>query len=265
LAWKDTVIWITGASSGIGEALTNAFYRDGARLIISSRRPEVLEEVKKSLGADSGQIYILPLDLTQTDQHDEKVQEALQAFGHIDMLVNNGGISQRSGAVETKLSVVRQLMEVNFFGTISLTKALLPAMIERQSGHIVVISSVMGKFSTHSRSTYAASKHALHGWFEALRQEVMDDNIAISMVCPGFVRTNVAKNSLTADGSKHNKMGDGHAKAMTADEFARKLLPKLAAKKAEVFITGIKERLALYLSRFAPGLLRKILKNSKVT
>jgi len=265
LAWKDTVIWITGASSGIGEALTKAFYHEGARLIISSRRPEVLKEVKQSLDVNSEHIHILPLDLTQTDEHEEKVKEAVQVFGHIDMLVNNGGISQRSGAVETKLTVVRQLMEVNFFGTVSLTKALLPTMMQRKSGHVVVISSVLGKFSTHSRSTYAASKHALHGWFEALRQEVMDDNIAISMVCPGFVRTNVAKNSLTANGSKHDKMSDAHAKAMSADEFAQKLLPKLAAKKEEIFITGAKERLALYLSRFAPGLLRKILKNSKVT
>ena len=264
MSFKNKVIWITGASSGIGEALTYALHRRGAKLILSSRRKEVLEEVKKNCGGDTSDIHILPLDLAQTEELNDKADQALGLYGHIDYLFNNGGISQRSEVINTKLEVVRRVMEINFFGSVALTKAVLPSMVERQSGHIIVTSSVMGKFGTRLRSSYAASKHALHGYFDCLRQEVYDDNINVSLVCPGYIKTDVTINALEGDGSKHNKMGKGQQKGMAPSEFAEKLLPKITKRKEEIYIGGM-EIWAVFLKRFVPKLFNKILRRSEVT
>ncbi|MDX1641003.1 MAG: SDR family NAD(P)-dependent oxidoreductase, partial [Balneolaceae bacterium] len=164
------VVWITGASSGIGEALAYEFNKKGVNVILSARRVEELERVKKNCEDHEETVKILPLDLSETESFSNKVEVALQLFGSIDMLINNGGISQRAYAVDSTMESIRRVMEVNFFGSVGLTKELLPAMIEQKSGHIVVISSVMGKLGTRYRSAYAASKHALHGWFDCLRQ-----------------------------------------------------------------------------------------------
>lgn len=264
MSFQNKVIWITGASSGIGEALTYALHDRGARLILSSRRQGALEEVKQRCEGDTSDIHILTLDLAETETLSQKAETALGIYGHVDYLFNNGGISQRSEAVDTQMEVIEKVMDINFFGSVALTKAVLPSMIERQSGHIVVTSSVMGKFGTRLRSSYAASKHALHGYFDCLRQEVYDDNIHITLVCPGFIKTDVTKNALEGDGSKHNKMGKGQQKGMEPGEFAKKLLPKISRKKEEIYIGGT-EILGIYLKRFFPRLLNKILRNSEVT
>ncbi|MEX0906594.1 MAG: SDR family oxidoreductase [Balneolaceae bacterium] len=258
------VIWITGASSGIGEALTYAFNKRGNLLILSARRVEELERVKNNCQNHNETVRILPLDLADTDSIPEKAEQAKAFFGSVDMLINNGGISQRALAAEASLETVRNLMEVNFFGTIALTKAVLPGMIRQKSGHIVVISSVMGKLGTRFRSAYAASKHALHGWFDCLRQEIYEHNIEVTLVCPGFVKTNVTINALTAEGKKYNEMEDAQKTAMPADVFAERLLAKLAKGKEEIYIGG-KEILAVYLKRWFPSLLNRILRKTKVT
>lgn len=262
--FKNSVIWITGASSGIGEALTYALHEQGARLIISSRRAESLEGVKNKCAGNTDNIYVLPLDLADTERLTQKTEEALSAFGHIDYLFNNGGISQRSLAIETDMEVIRNIMEVNFFGTIALTKAVLPSMIEREKGHIVVTSSVMGKLGTRLRSTYAASKHALHGWFDSLRQEVADQNINVILVCPGFIKTNVTVNALKGDGSKLGEMSKGQQNGMSPGVCAQKMLTGVQKGKEELYIGG-KEVWGVYLKRLAPKLLNKLLKNSDVT
>ncbi len=261
---QKKVIWITGASSGIGEALAYEFNKKGAHLILSSRRLEELERVKENCSDSEESVKILPLDLATPDVMEEKVQDALALFGHIDMLINNGGISQRSYAIDTEMSTVRRVMEVNFFGTVALTKALLPILIEQKSGHIVVVSSVMGKFGTKLRSTYAASKHALQGYFDSLRQELYEHNIDVTLVCPGYVKTDVTLNALTGSGEKYNQMGKGQKNAMPPEEFAKKLIPKLAARKEEIYLGGA-ELMGVYLKRFVPGLFNKILKRVKVT
>ncbi|MCH8549624.1 MAG: SDR family oxidoreductase [Balneolaceae bacterium] len=257
-------IWITGASSGIGEALALEFNKKGANIILSARRTEQLERVMSACVNAENTVRILPLDLSVQDDFPEKRAEAEEFFGGIDMLINNGGISQRAYAVDAEMETIRRVMEVNFFGTVALTKEILPGMIERKSGHIVTISSVMGKFGTKYRSAYAASKHALHGYFDSLRQEVYEHNIDVTLVCPGFVRTEVTKNALTADGGKFDQMGDGQEHGMPPDEFARKLLPKLAKQKEEVYIGG-SEVLGVYLKRFIPGTFNRILRKMKVT
>ncbi|MEX0995274.1 MAG: SDR family oxidoreductase [Balneolaceae bacterium] len=264
MSFNNQVIWITGASSGIGEALACHFHKKGAKLILSSRRPDELERVRNRCNGSSEDIHTLPLDLTDMDSHSQAVKKALSIYGHIDMLLNNGGISQRGLAHETRLEVIRQVMEVNFFGTVSLTREVLPYMIRQKSGHIVVMSSVMGKFGTRLRSAYAASKHALHGWFDCLRQETYSYNLDVTLVCPGFVKTNVTYNALLADGTKLNQMGEGQKEGMTPDDFSKKLLPKLAKRKPEIYIGG-KEVAGVYIKRFFPKLLDKILRNVKVT
>lgn len=264
MSFKNKTVWITGASSGIGEALTYALHKRGANLIISSRRKEALEEVKSQCTGDTNSIQILPLDLATTDELPSKAEQAQQFFGSIDYLFNNGGISQRSLATETDMDVMRKVMEVNFFGTVALTKAVLPRMLEHSQGHIVVTSSVMGKFGTRLRSTYAASKHALHGYFDSLRQEVMDHNVNVTLVCPGFVKTNVTLNALTGDGSKLGEMGEGQEKGMPPEECAEKMLQGIAKGKQEIYIGG-KEVWGVYLKRLAPRLLNKILQRNKVT
>ncbi|MDR9419390.1 SDR family oxidoreductase [Gracilimonas sp.] len=263
--YQGKTIWITGASSGIGEAFAKAFYKEGANLILSSRRKEALLEVKKSLGNDTSNVKIITLDLTETDSFPKKTKDALATFGQIDVLINNGGISQRSTVLESEMSTYRRLMEVNYFGAIGLTKEVLPHMVERQSGHIIVTSSVAGKIGTKFRSGYAASKHAVQGFFNSLRQEMYEHNVAVTLLCPGFIKTDISKNALTGDGSKFGRMGDAHKKAMTADEMVDKVMPKIKSKKEEIYVAGFKEGLAIWVQRISPTLLNKILKNQKVT
>ncbi|MEL7002118.1 MAG: SDR family oxidoreductase [Bacteroidota bacterium] len=261
---KDKVIWLTGASSGIGEALTYELAKLGSRLIISSRRKEELEKVKSQCPKESqGKISILTIDLAQSGTLDSKTQEAISTFGHIDMLINNGGISQRSLGKETSEEVDRRIMEVNYFGTIALTKYLLPHFLERGNGHFVTVSSLVGKFGTPFRSAYSASKHALHGFYDSLRAELFNDNIDITLVCPGFIHTNVSINALTGSGKELGEMDDAQAKGMPADVFARKMIKAVEKKKREVNIGG-KEKYGVLLKRFFPGLFAKAVQKAKV-
>jgi len=262
--YKNKVAWVTGASSGIGEALAYALNKKGARLILSARREEELNRVKENCSGDPERIVILPLDLTKTETLQDKAREAGAFFGGVDILFNNGGISQRALALEAEMESIRKLMEVNFFGTIALTKAVVPGMIDRGHGHVVVTSSVMGKIGTKYRSAYAASKHALHGWFDCLRQEVQDQGVNVTLVCPGYINTDITRHAITADGSAYGKISDAHKKAMTPERFSDKLLPKVSAGKDEVYIGG-KEIMAVYLKRLSPKLLNKLLSRISVT
>lgn len=256
------VIWITGASSGIGEAAVYKFVKEGYQVILSARNEEALEKVK-SASAFPELCKVIPLDLADQGSFEEKTKKAIAAFGHIDMMLHNGGISQRSLIRETPLAVDRKLMEVNFFGTVALTKALLPHFITRNSGQFGVISSLVGKFGSPYRSSYAAAKHALHGFFESLRLEHFEDNISVTMICPGFIKTDVSKNALTADGTPLNEMDKAQENGMSAEDCAQGIFKALEHKKEEVYIGG-KETLGIYLKRFVPTIFTKILRKSEV-
>src|ERR1035437_8688220 len=207
--FKNKIVWITGASSGIGEALAKAFAAEGAKLILSARRIDELQRVKAELNLSEENCLILPLDLANTSNIDDLTQRVISKFQRIDILLNNGGVSQRSLTKETSLDIDRKIMEVNYFGTVALTKSVLPVMLKQKSGHIVVTSSISGKFGFYLRSAYSASKHALHGFFESLRMEIFNDNVKVLIVCPGKINTNISVNAITADGGKHNKIDDG--------------------------------------------------------
>lgn len=257
-----TTIWITGASSGIGEAAAFYYNEAGYQVILSGRNEAKLQQVKaESTYPES--CYVLPLDLEAISSFELKTTEAIQAFGRIDLMLHNGGISQRSLIFETSLAVDRKLMEVNFFGTVALTKALLPHFIANKSGHFGVVTSLVGKFGSQFRSSYAASKHALHGFFDTLRSEHFKDHIHVTLICPGFIRTNVSVNALTADGTTLNQMDQAQANGMSAEQCAQEIFAAMKSKKEEIYIGG-KETYAVYLKRFFPTLFSKILRKSNV-
>lgn len=260
---KNKVIWITGASSGIGEALAYLFSQMDARLILSARNRDELYRVKSSC-KNRMNTHVLPLDLEKTDTLEEKAADAIRIFGNIDLLINCAGISQRALAMDTRASVEHQLMNVNFWGTVTLSKAVLPAMIASGGGHIICVSSLVGKFGTKLRSAYAASKHALHGYFDSLRLEVYDQNILITLVCPGFIRTNVSINALTGDGTIQNTMDDAQEQGMTAADCAAEIFKAIQQRKEEAYIGG-KETKAIWYKRFFPSRFSKYMKTAKVT
>ncbi len=257
MSFRGKRIWITGASAGIGEALAYAFADAGANLVLSGRREAELRRVRDACSASESHV-VVPFDLTD-HQAITAAADAVLSDGHVDVLVNCGGMSQRSKTLETSLTVDRRLMEVNYFGTIALTKVVAPAMVERGSGHVVVISSVVGRFGGPQRSAYAASKHALHGFFDVLRSEVHDAGVKITLVCPGYVQTDISRNSLVADGSPWGEMDPNQAGGMPVEVCARKTLRAVARGKSEVYMGG-REVLAVYVKRFFPGLLDRILR-----
>ncbi|OGS70383.1 MAG: short-chain dehydrogenase [Flavobacteria bacterium RIFCSPLOWO2_12_FULL_35_11] len=258
------IIWITGASSGIGKSLAIALSKQHTKLILSSRNEKELNAVKNSCEHPEN-IKVLPLDLEDYMSLSSKVEKALSLFGSVDMLFNNGGISQRSYAKDTAISVDKRIMDINYLGTVALTKTLLPHFIEKNSGHFVVITSIVGKIGTPLRSSYAASKHALHGFFDSLRAEVYHNNIKVTIACPGFVQTNVSLNALTADGTPQNRMDGATKNGLTPEVFAKKLLKAVRQEKQEVYIGGFKEKLAVYVKRFFPELLSKMIRKLAVT
>ena len=257
MSFQDRVVWITGASSGIGEALAAAFRQAGAKLILSARRDEELRRVQAQCGGLPN-TQVLPLDVTHGAELLEKAQAARAFFGAIDYLVLNAGISQRALARNTDESVYRRIMETNFFGPEILARAVLPSMLEKKRGHFVVISSIAGKFGVPLRSGYSASKFALHGFFEALRAEESRNGIRVTIVCPGFIRTNVSVSALKADGSTHAVMDPEVANGMPAEECARQILAGVARGKNEICIGAPREKGLVYLKRLLPGVLERM-------
>lgn len=261
---QNKVVWITGASSGIGEALAKEYAKLGAKLILSARRETELQRVKTECGLSDERGLVLPLDLGAHDQMIAKAQQAIKHFGHIDILINNGGISQRSLAIETDFSVYKKLIDIDYLGTVALSKAVLPHFVERQSGHFAAVTSLMGKFSSPLRSGYCGAKHAVHGFFDAIRMEHHDDNIKVTLVCPGYIRTNVSMNALTKDGSKQESMDQKTGAGMAPERCAQKIISAIRRNKMEVTIGGT-ETYAVYIKRFFPRLLHTIARKVAVT
>lgn len=259
----NRTVWITGASSGIGEALAYELSRRGARLILSARREEALQAVKSRCDQPHTHV-VVPLDLADRASLDAAAETVQADVGAVDIVVHNGGISQRSLVAETDLSVDRRIMEVNYFGTVTLTKRVLPSMLQRGRGQFVVISSLVGKFGTANRSAYAASKHALHGFFDSLRAEVHDDGLRVTLVCPGFVETSVAHNALTADGSAlQDNVDEVKEVGMPPATCARKIADAAEREKDEVYIGGW-ETTGVYAKRLSPTLFNFFVRRTSV-
>ena len=244
------VVWITGASGGIGEALARTAATRGAKLILSARREAELERVRQSLPRPDD-AAILPVDLSALDDAAALAARAAALFGPIDILVNNAGLSQRTAALDTAMPAYRHLMEVDFFAPIALTKALLPGWVARGRGHAVVVSSVFGHIALARRTGYAAAKHALHGWFDSARIELGTRGVQFTLACPGFVRTGISVNALGPGGvpqGRSDKDIDGGMDPMIC---AEKIWRAVERDRYEVTIAGI-ERLAMWVKRFLP-------------
>jgi len=257
----NKIIWLTGASSGIGEALAYELSLKGYRLIISARNKKQLISVKEKCKYPEF-VAVLPLDLADFSKVSTSVKTAVSIYGGIDILINNAGISQRSLIMDTDFEVYEKLINVNYLGTVALTKEVLPHFISKKSGQFVTVTSLMGKFGSPYRSGYCAAKHALHGFFDVLRMEHNKDGIDVTLVCPGFVQTKVAINALIGDGSSQNRNDTATEQGMPVEIFARKMIRAIEQKKYEVYIGG-KEIKGIYLKRFFPKLLHKIVLRSQ--
>lgn len=263
MRFQNQVIWITGASSGIGEALAYALAAEGAKLVLSARRHEMLEKVRLAC-TEPDRHLVLPLDMTDIGTFGPSMQYVLDRLGRIDMLINNAGVSQRSLVRETSLAVDRALMETDFFGPVALVKTVLPYMLSRRQGRIVAVSSIAGLIATPMRSTYAAAKSALKSFHDALRAEVHDSGVGVTVIYPGFIRTPLPLAALTGTGAPQGFMDAALEQGLPAEEFARQALNALAAGQAHVVIGGGKERLAMYLDRLSPAITRQLMRRVKV-
>ncbi len=260
---KEKIIWITGASSGIGEALAYEWSKEGHFIVLSARRENELRRVQDNCKYPA-KCKILPLDLSKQDDIENAADAVLKEFGHIDILVNNGGISQRSFVVDTIIDVDRKIMEIDYFSGVILTKKVLPSMLANKSGHIVAISSIVGLFGFPLRSAYSAAKHAVHGFYETVWAETHADGIDVTVVCPGRILTNVSLHALTKDGSPHGEMDHAQENGITAERCAQKIVKAVRKKKKEIYI-GKKDLLMIYFKRYIPFLYYKLVSKIKPT
>lgn len=254
----NKVAWVTGASSGIGFEIVKQLDLAGAKVIISSRNHDQLESIRLKL-KNPEKHFVLALDLEKSNEFEHLATQVINKYGIIDFLFNNGGLSQRSNARDTPLEVDRRIMEINYFGNIALTKAVLPYMRNKKNGHIIVISSIVGKFGFFLRSSYSASKHALHGFYESLLLEEEENRLKVTIVCPGKIKTNISLNALNSDGLKHGVMDNNQHGGMSVDDCVGKILNAVIKNKKEIFI-GNKEIKAVTLKKFFPKLFWKVIR-----
>ncbi|MGE0088114.1 MAG: SDR family oxidoreductase [Bacteroidales bacterium] len=262
--YQNKVVWITGASSGIGEALVYELAKQKAIIVISSNQQNELERVKQNCVKLQAECYVQFLDVTNSEKINLATTEIISKYGKIDVLINNAGISQRALVVETPIEIDRKIMEINYFGSVMITKAVLPYMIKQRSGNIAVTSSISGKFGFPLRSAYSAAKHALHGFFETLRSEVYEHNIKVLIAFPGRVQTNISLHALTKDGTPHGKMDEGQSTGISAENCAKQYLKAIEKDKKEVLI-GSTELLMVYIHKFFPRLFYKLARKIKPT
>lgn len=232
--FTQKVVWITGASSGYGKAMAQAFSKSGAKLVLSARREDELNALAQTLP----EAAVLPLDLSQADTFVEKTKDAIAAFGQIDLIVHNGAIAQRASVLKTTMAVERHIMDVDYFSYTELTRCLLPHMLERKTGHIAVVSGLLAHINLPERSTYAAAKAALIAYFGCLRAELLGKNIDVTVLIPGAMQTDLASKSVLADGSLNTQSIP--QSGCTVTEAASQTLEVIAQKRVQAYI-GLKD------------------------
>ena len=253
MIFTNKTIWITGASSGIGKAVALELSKENTKLILSDINESGLAEVAEVCENNKCTTIIIPIDLSDEKSVESAAQKVLDKKLRIDCLYQFAGISQRSLVSETPMFVDRKIFEINFFGAIALTKVVLPEMIKNGGGQLAVTSSLVGKFGFPYRSTYSATKHALHGFFESLRAENKQNNIQVSIFIPGRVKTNISLNAITKDGTTHGKMDAGQDTGITAKKAAKIICRGLKKNKKEILVGG-KELIMVHIRRFLPRL-----------
>lgn len=256
----NKIIWITGASSGIGEALAVELSKLGSKLILSARNMAELERVKKDC-YKSQSIELIKLDMELPDSIPAIALRVIQQSGPIDFLFNVAGVAARETALKTELHIDQKIMNINYFGPITLTKAVLPSMIERKNGHIITVTSVAGKYGLPMLSAYAASKHALHGFFDSILSEICNKNIHITLIVPGAVNTPITRHALTGKGENFGKMLQVQKDGISAECCAQRILKAVVNCRQEKIIGGIEENATLFVKRFFPGYFSKFISN----
>ncbi len=256
--FANKTCWITGASSGIGREMALLLAKENAKLILSGSNINLLEEVRGECLIHTNSCFVVPFDLSNPSEVELASRAVLKEHGPIFLLVNNGGISQRALASDTPIEIDRRIMEIDFFSHIIITKTILPGLIENKQGHIAVTSSLAGKFGTRQRSAYASAKHALQGFFESLRIELLEHNIKVTIAYPGYINTPISIRAIDAQGNSHGKMDKGQLNGIPAHICAKKFIDAIKKGKAEVVIAK-KEIIMLYLKRFFPSLFFKLI------
>jgi len=253
-----SVVWITGASSGIGEACARRYAAQGARLVLTSSSRDRLEPVAAACrAAGSPDVFVLPCDLGDPSAIDSLVRDAWEAFGGIDTVYCNAGISQRTTVEDTSLDMIRTIMEIDYFAPVAIAKGILPRMLEAGGGHIAVTTSIAGRFGFPLRCGYSSAKFALYGFFETLRAEYASKGIEVTIICPGRVRTNISLRALDKGGKQHGQMDPGQAGGLDADKAAKRIVRAISRGRREVLV-GRGELIMVYIKRFFPGLCARL-------
>ena len=256
--YQNKICWITGASSGIGEAIAYELAKHGAHLVLSARSEAKLSQVaKRCMQHGAAETLVLPIDLGVPSSIADAFKSFQEKYTHPALLIHNGGISQRAVAAETNSDVERNIMEVNYFGTIYLTKLVMPILMHQKSGQLAVTSSIAGKFGFPLRTSYSASKHAVQGYFESLRTELLPYNIGVNIIIPGRVRTEISKHALDGKGTATDTMDKGLDDGISPEIAAKKIVRDLAKGKKEILVGG-KELLMVFIRRYTPWLFYKI-------
>lgn len=254
----EKVIWITGASSGMGKATALEFAKRGYTLIITALEADLLEKVKEeALSLGAAHVSVLPFDLSKKDEVTALAEQAWNIYGRIDIMYNNAGISQRGTTVETEMKVINKVMDINYFAPVLIVKSILPKMIRQGGGQLAVTTSIAGKFGFPLRCAYCSSKHALNGFFETVAAEYYNDNIRVTIVCPGRVQTNISLYALEKDGTPHGKMDKGQASGISVEKAGKQIADAIEKQKREVLV-GKKELIMVYIKRFFPALAAKV-------
>jgi len=256
--FQDKVVCITGASSGIGEATAYRFAEEGARLLLIALEEDKLQEVKrKCLQLDSPDVETYPYNLADLENLPALMEQAWSRFGHIDVMYNNAGISQRTTVADTEMSMIHKIMDIDYFAPVIIAKTLLPKLLENGGGQFAVTTSIAGCFGFPLRCAYSSAKHALYGFFESLHAEYYAQNVRVTLVCPGRVRTNISFYALDKGGKQHGKMDAGQANGITPEKAADKIVRAIYRRKREVLV-GSTELLMAYIKRFFPGLCARL-------
>lgn len=257
------VVWITGASSGLGQALAAECAAQGAQVILSARRFDALEQVRQSL-VNKDQHLSVAMDITDETQVRHAYEQVLKSKGRIDWLINNAGLSQRALIRDTTMQTERTIMEVDYFSQVFLTKTVLPTFLTQKSGRIAYVSSVAGLLGTQYRASYSAAKAAIHMWANSLRAEVAQDDVGVSVIFPGFVKTNVSFNALNGEGKPQGHQDEAIENGLSPEEFAKTVVQALIEGEEYIVVGGLKEKLGVWVSRLSPATLYKMIRKMKV-
>lgn len=262
--YKNKTVLVTGASSGIGEAIVMQLAGQCSKLIITSENAQEISRVGDQCRKYGANVSSKIMDQSNPLHVQNVINEILEENQRIDVVILNAGISQRDSANDTEIEIHDKIMQINFRSNVQITKMILPVMLANGGGYIGVTSSISGKFGFHLRSSYAASKHAIHGYFESLGIEYRKQNIFVTIVCPGRVKTKISVHALHGDGKIHGKMDEGQQKGISAERCAYQYLKALKNKRREKLIGG-KELLMAYLKRFFPCIFYSLAQKIKPT